>query len=278
MRESTNKEYPRQLQDSLNARLHSGACAASASARFEVLNAAFAGMSLPTMTQDVRNRLVRFRPDVVTAYPSPVSYLLDAAPEAARPDSSGRPETPGLRETLRSRGRDRVREQLKLMVPEAVKTRMRQREIDAVVQRHDQTWRFTSVPNERFVAYEADLRQLIGTIRSIGATPVLVTHATVFTGRTTVDLDAMTAWQKFVPRATASTLLQSDSLARAITFRVAADSSVVVVDVAGRLAKAPTSAFADAVHFTDSGAAIVASALADGVLSTKAGSVHCSSQ
>jgi hypothetical protein len=235
-------------------------------------------MSVPTIAQDVRNRLARLHPSVITAYPSPVSYLVDVAPEAAKPDSSGSRRVPGLRESLRPRGRDRLREQLKAMLPDVIKTRIRQREIAAVVQTHGQGWRFTSVPAERLSAFESDLRRLVGTIRSIGAAPVLVTHASLFTGRAAVDPDAMTAWQKFLPRATSTTILQFDSLARQATVRVAADSNVAVVDAAGLLAAAPASAFADAVHFTDLGASIIAGALADGVLTTRPASLECATR
>ena len=278
MRESSDKEYPRQLEDSLNARVRREGCANSQHRQFEVLNAAFAGMSLPTIIQDVRIRLVRLRPSVVTAYPSPVSYLYDLPPRAAQPDSTGPQQVPGFREAWRPRGRDRLREQLKMMLPEAVKTELRQREIDALVDRHEPGWRFTSVPQERLAAFELDLRRLVGAIRSIGAVPVLVTHAMIFHGRSDVDPDMMTAELKFAPRATASTLIQFDSLARIVTLRVAADSGVVVVDAASRLAGAPISAFADAVHFTDFGAAIVAGKLTDGVLAAQPPSLQCAAQ
>ena len=275
MRESPNKEYPQQLADSLNARLRRDVCHAP-NTRFEVLNAGFAGMSLPTIQQDVRNRLARLHPSIITVYPSPVGYLLDAVPVAARPDSSGRGRSPTLRQALRPRARDRVREQLKLMLPEAIKSRLRRSQIDAVVAAHGQGWRFRSAPADRLSAFEVDLRKVVGAIRSIGATPVLVTHASAFAGRSVIDDDLMTAWEKLLPRATRGTILQFDSLSRATTLRVAADSGIVAVDAVARLSVAPPSAFADAVHFTDLGAAIVAGALADGVLASA--SLECATR
>jgi len=275
LRESPNREYPRQLEDSLNARVHQSACPSS-SKRFEVLNAAFAGMSLPTIDQDVRNRLARLRPAIVAAYPSPVGYLVDVLTGPARPDSN--PGRLGLSNALRPRARDRLRDAFKSMLPEFIKTRLREREIKGVVASHDASWRFTSVPNQRLTAFELDLRRLVGTIRSIGAEPVLATHANAFVGRPMVDADVMTAWQKFLPRATAPTILAFDSLARDVTLRVANDSSVAVVDATTRLAAEPPSAFADAVHFTDFGAAVMASTLTDGVLAAAQTSLDCPSR
>ncbi len=278
LRESPGREYPSQLEDSLNARLTRLGCKDGPDSHFEVLNAGFAGMSLPTTDQDVRNRLKRLRPSIITAYSSSVAYLADPAPAAARPDSSNGGTTPGIRAVLHPRALERLRDQLKLMLPDVIKSRLRQREIDADVNGHDANWRFTTVPPERLAAFELDLHRLVGTIRSIGAAPILVTHADAFMGRSTVDSDMLTAWQKFLPRATGATIIAFDSLARFATLRVAADSGVVVVDAASRFANAPASSFADAVHFTDRGAAIMASTLADGVLTAHPVVRECSTR
>jgi hypothetical protein len=265
LRESTDHEYPRQLEDSLNTRLRALGCSSETS-HFEVLNAAFAGMSVPTTDQDVRNRLVRFRPSIIVAYLSPVAYLGGPLPTATRPDSSVDPTRTSLSAVLRPRGRDRLRDQLKLMIPDVIKSWLRRREIDNAVRAHDSRWVFSGVPADRVSAFDADLRHLVGTIRSIGATPVLATHANAFTGRRVIDTGMLTAWQKFWPRASGATLVAFDSASRLVTARVGLDSGVVVVDAAARLASAPDSAFADAVHFTDLGASLMASSFAEGVL------------
>src|SRR5438045_9465626 len=62
--ESPGREYPRQLEDTLNAHLKRlpSACEQS---RAQVLNAAMPGMSLTTIEQDVRLRISSLRPDFV---------------------------------------------------------------------------------------------------------------------------------------------------------------------------------------------------------------------
>ena len=267
LRESPDHEYPRQLEDSLNARLRALGCS-SENGRFEVLNAAFAGMSLPTTDQDLRNRLVRYRPSIVVAYPSPAAYLGGPLPTATPPDSSADPNRVSLAAVLRPRALERVRNQLKLMIPSVIQTWLRRREINNYNSRrtHDATWLFQGVPADRVAAYDADLRHLVGTIRSIGATPVLATHANAFNGRRNIDTDKLTAWQKTWPRASGTTLVAFDSVAGLVTEKVGADSGVVVVDAATKLAGAPDSAFADAVHFTDLGATLMASTFAEGVM------------
>jgi hypothetical protein len=131
------------------------------------------------------------------------------------------------------------------------------------------------VPGERLTQYDTDLRTLIGSVRAIGAVPVLATHANIFMGQPVPNGDLLVTWQKFYPRATGSVLIAFDSLARQTTIRVGADSGLVTVDAAHALASAPRSAFVDFVHFSDDGAARIATLLTDGVLAAARASGKC---
>ena len=267
LRESTGREYPRQLEDSLNARSGSATCASSSRVHFEVLNAGIAGMTLPTIDQDVRNRLKRFRPAIIVVYPNPAQYLDQAVPSEAMPDSSGSDAGPPLRASLRPRLFDRMRERTKNLLPDYVKTLIRQMQTRGRINEHPVDWRFTDVPVERLAQYENDLRHLVGTIRRQGATPILATHGNMFMGgRKNPDPYALVAWEMFYPRATGPTIIAVDSVARLATLRVGKDSAVVTVDAAERLAAAPLRAFGDFVHFTDFGSSHMADAVANGVL------------
>ncbi len=265
LRESADHEYPRQLEDSLRAKVQRGECGADAG-KFEVLNAAIFGMTIPTTDLDLQTRLRRMQPKIVFAYPPPVQYLEDELAVPVAPDSTIHVSTPPFRAALRPRVVNRAREQLKLLLPDRIKTLLRGSETQRAVKEHGPGWRFTSVPQDRVAALDSGLRQLVGTIRSIGAEPVLATHANIFDGRAKRDKDNLVAWEKFIPRATGETIIAFDSISRAVTARVAADSNVVLVDAAKRLASAPTSAFADMVHFTDLGAAHMADVASEGVL------------
>jgi hypothetical protein len=267
LRESPGREYPRQLQDSLNADLKRGACGAQAPAAFEVLNAGFAGMGLPTIEQDLRLRVRKFVPTAIIVYPTPAQYLQDDVPFAPRPDSGARSVEPSLIHALRPRTIERVRDQIKQVLPEWVKTRLRAYQTREMLRNSPANWRFTSVPADRLAAYERDLRIVIGTIHSIGAVPVLATHGNLFMGRQTLDHDAIVAWEKFYPRATGQTIMDFDAAARMTTLRVGLDSGVTTIDAAKVLAAAPTAAFGDFVHFTDLGASYMAEAVGAGVLS-----------
>jgi hypothetical protein len=259
--EAPGLEYPRQLEDSLRATLTGGPAAPYGSV--EVLNAAFFGMSLPTATQDVRLRVARFRPAVVVLYPTSVQYLSDARPKAEAPVAQAVP-LPGLAATLRPRTLMRLREELKRIAPHAWRDWLWQEQVRRQLARREPGWRYTELPLDRLAAYEADLRAFVGTVRSIGAEPVLATHANRFVGSAVADSSLLNAWQRFYPRPEGKVILAFDSAGAEVTRRVAGDSGVALADVRAALAGCPA-CFADYAHFTDLGAARVAGAMAAAV-------------
>ncbi len=262
--ESRNHEVARQLEDSLRARL-AGSCGA---AQPEVWNGALPGMTLPTITQDMRLRLVGFDPDVVVLYATPAFYLAGRVPQAARPDSTGTPWQPGLTRAFYPRSWARVRDQLKSLTPGVVETMIRTRRVEQRVRRRGPGWRYTALPADRVMEFEAELRRFVGAVRAIGAEPVLATHGNAFwRGSVSPGLSKWrVAWEKFHPRATAEVLVAFDSAAREAVVRVANDSAVVVADVASRVALTPRSGFADYAHFNDQGAAVAAGTMAEGAV------------
>lgn len=259
--ESPGREFPRQLEDSLRVRL------ASQGAPWrdvEVLNAAFFGMSLPTIMQDVQLRLRALEPQVIVLYPTTAQYLANARPEASAPVAGGAPDI-DRRQALRPRSLERLREQLKRVTPSALRKWRWEREYAAAARGKPGDWRFQSVPADRVQAFEDDLRSFVGVVRGTGAAPVIATHANRFVGGSAVDSSLLAAWQRFYPRASGQVILDFDSLGAAATARVARDSSVPLADVRSALAHCEA-CFADYAHMTDEGAARAASGAADAVL------------
>ncbi len=263
--EPPGREYPRQLEAMLNDRL-ARACAPARGRTVEVFNAAIFGMSLPTAEQDLRLRIAQLHPDVVVAYPTPPHYLEDELPRASRPDSA-RHAPPPLSQRLHPRAIGRLREQVKAILPAPLADWIRRRDTERVVRQHAAGWRWTSVPNDRLAAYESDLRRLVGTMRAVGGMPVLMTHANAFTPNAPRDAALLARWERFYHRATGGTIVAFDSVAREVTMRVAADSGVTVIDAQQALySSGATSAiplFADYAHFSDAGAAQMATLIAD---------------
>lgn len=265
--ETAGREYPRQLEDSLNAR--SALACGDDALRFEVLNAALPGMTLPTGAQNVRTRLAQLGADFMVVYPTPVQYLDELLPQAARPDSSDRDASIPFSRALQPRFAGRMRTQLKELLPEFVKTQLRQREIASYRRAGGSAWRFSGLPTDRMAAYDADLRSLVGTIRQAGASPVIVSHANALMQPGPDAVHLMTAWEKFYPRATGPLIAAFDSSARYVTLGVARDSAAAAVDLAGALtAGTLDGVFSDFSHFTDQGAARTAATIVPAVLAS----------
>lgn len=260
--EPEGKEYPRQLEDSLDLALPALDC--SGVRRVEVLNAAMAGMTLPTVTQDVRLRLSRFDPAVVVYYPTPTQYLADALPAAARPDSSASgPASPDWRRRLHPRISDRIREQAKGLLPGRLQDYLRTRMVARTVAAHPPGWRFEALPTDRLDAYEQDLRTFVGVARSVGAEPVLATHANAFPPGEVPNQRLLHIWERFYPRATGEVILAFDSAAAARTRLVARDSAAALADVLGAVGPG---GFADDTHFNAAGSSAVAGVLTDAIV------------
>jgi lysophospholipase L1-like esterase len=251
--ESPGQEFPRQLEDTLRARV---------GPRVEVLNAAIFGMSLPTLEQDLRLRVRALRPDVVVLYPTPVQYLNEETPTPAEPDSAASGRLP-FRDALYPRAMERLRKQAKALVPEWLATSLRRDDIARDARDHPAGWRFTSVPADRLAAYDADVRRTIGTIHAIGAAPVLAIHANAFEEGESPNQALLVSWENQYHRATGDALIAFEAAAARATMQAARDSNVIVVDLR-RVHATPM--FADYAHFTDAGAAVVAGALAPAVL------------
>ncbi len=260
--ESDGREYPRQLEDTLRS-LMAGDCPQQPYDRVEVLNAAIFGMSLPTVAQDVRLRVAATHPDVIVAYPTPPHYLDDEVPRAARPDSSAHVPATSLATRFHLRMVTRLRDQAKALLPAPVADWLRRRDTQRMLRGRPAGWRWNTIPADRLAAYDADLRTLVGTIRDVGAIPVLATHGNAFPPGRARDAGLLARWERFYPRATGATIVAFDSAARDVTLQVARDSAVVVVDAQrimhDRMVSQGTRLFEEYAHFTDAGATLLAS-------------------
>ncbi|MFN9201846.1 MAG: hypothetical protein ACK6DP_02090 [Gemmatimonas sp.] len=251
--EPAGKEWPRQLEDSLRV-----ACGAH---RVVVLNAAFAGMSLPTVRQDYERRLRPLRPQVVVYYPTPMQYLESAeVPVAAAPAAVATPLQPwGFR------AGPRFRDAFKRAVPALLLDLLRQ--LDTRRMLAAAGVQAKAVPElERLDAFDHDLRQLMGSYRAGGSTPVLVIHRHRFRDTSSVGARRLLrAWERFYPRYTAGALLAFDDSAAARMRRIGVDSGLPVLDPLPGLEPVRDSAFADFSHFTARGSAVMAATVARAV-------------
>lgn len=261
--ESPGKEFPRQLEDSLNAlaRQVFGRC--KDTPRYEVVNAALPGMYLPTAVRYVRGHLSSLAPDAILYYPTPHQYL-DVVPPTAYEGGPLSDPTRSSDRWLYPRSWGRVRETIKSLLPAAIDRAVRKIEIARIAGAHNDEWVFSSIPSDRAEQLEWDLRELITAARSIGAIPVLMTHANAFQAKDTIASAALLLkWRRYAVRAPGEVILGFDSVANDRIRLVAADSNVPLVRTDSALeASYSRGNFADYVHFNDAGASQVAKATA----------------
>jgi lysophospholipase L1-like esterase len=259
--ESRGHDYPSLLRQELNR---------DGKGHIEIVNAAIAGMALPTMTQFWDAWASRFDPTIVVIYPSPQFYL-DIEPPAARLKSfvpEAIPE-PGVQSRLAERIKDSVK-----VWPVLREIRARFI-VSGALKGKDDAYIFTaSPPKARLEAFAQDLERLCDAIANRGAVPVLVTHAFKTPSPPAVrDLPELRYYRIFFPRATPESMPAFDAAAQTATIELARRRGWHVIDAASSL-NGRRALFADPVHFNDAGslqmASILATALPEIIASTPA--------
>lgn len=247
--ERNGKEYPAQLQARLDK-----------VGRYEVVNAAVAGLSVVGLNQLWDAWGVRFEPAIVLVYPTPAFYLDDSPPR--RPIRRTRPPEPFMLPELRLV--DALKDRFE--VPPFIQKWRVKRRLAAVEASHSPDWLFRAVPTARLDQFTIDLGTLLDSIKIAGAQPILMTHAIGFhTPLTRAEADEANQWRVLTPRATAEVLVEFDAAAAAASRDVAASRGVPVIDLARRIGGQSRLFAADLHHFSEEGAGVVASLAAEAI-------------
>lgn len=256
-------EWPQQLRDKLDRHCNSPVI---------VLNSAFAGMTMPTVQQDLRNRVRPLHPRLVVYYPTPMQYLGSSLPHATEPSKV----TPTRLSPWRSRAAPRITEAINQQIwwplneavsasPVAGMLRLIKGKIVMKLPVVAPA-RTATFPSDRLDAYELDLRKLIGEARSQGMQIALVQHSHRFRDTLSVqDRKWLRSWEFFYPTVTGQVLITFSDSAAMRGRQVALDSTIILVDPRPALRLLGDSAFHDFSHFTDLGASTVGSVVADAV-------------
>src|SRR5262245_49235229 len=164
--ESAGQNYPAKLSNELARRGRSDV---------EIVNAAMAGMALPTLKVYWNNWASAFRPSFVLLYPSAHFYLDNERPRASPVHATTDGPAVGLRVT--SRFVERIVDKAKQMP--LLRTLRSQLEIGRAQWSKGPDYRFMAgnLPLDRLNAFARDLEDLADTIASTGARPVLITPA-----------------------------------------------------------------------------------------------------
>jgi hypothetical protein len=253
--EGVGREYPRQLADSLRDLGHCG----------DVVNGSAAGFTLPRLITLWDRYASGFGASIVLIYANPGFYLADPPPSLVLP-----PAPPIERDRrwwiprMLERARDRIE------VPRPVQRWRLARRLEAQVEGKPSSWFYASVPEERLELYRQHLDSLVRVVTAKGARAVLIVPATRFSDPPGPDDDRFIADQRqFVPRVLPTTLVRFHKAARGAVCAVARARGVGVVDASASLS-GRAELFADAMHFTDAGAAQLGGLLARALVLARA--------
>jgi lysophospholipase L1-like esterase len=248
--ESAGHEYPRLLEAALNEGSAEG---------YNVVNTALPGMRIGRVGY-LERAIDQTRARHVVVYPSPANYI---GTEKGFCEQNSRPVgTPhGMGERFRLAGK--LDQLAKKIMPLALQDLMRSAAIwwttrNAVL--------LESVPAATLDALREDLRCLARAVQAKGATLVLVTHATYFGDRLEPgDTGMLRAWRRFYPELRDEGFIDLERRANAVIREVAAEHEIPLVDAATAIPRGPDH-FADFVHFSDKGAALLGRLLASTIL------------
>ena len=244
--ERPGNEYPRALERALNGGAGDGP--------FEVINAGMPGMRVGSGISLLRELGTQLAPKVVIIYPTPTHYIGVTRPYCHRP-----PSVPPRSDGFTFRILEKTKERVKQALPRNGMTMFRQAAIRWQM-RHKTL--IDQVDPRSMDAMEEDIRCALQTIKEMGATPVLVTHASRFGPVAQPDDDYyLTGWRLQYPEIEQGTLLSLEQAANDRIRAVAAGEHVDLIDASTRLG-GQSALFADHAHFNDDGARQMASMLA----------------
>jgi len=252
--ESPGMEFPAQLQQKLDL---------AKPGRYQVLNAACAGMGLPRFVHYYNVWLKKFAPDLVICYPTPTSYVQELVPGVSQPEGPPRK----LRENIRLKRKTKI--VVKRLLPAFLLQKRHERRMARYVRKQVPGWIWEHVPPEKVALFETHLEQLVQTVRSSCVEMLLLTHAHRFpedrTKWVAVDEVMMAAWRLVWARGSERCKLEMEDEANRFIRDLGKRLGIPVADAALAVPRIPEN-FADFSHFTDQGAGIMAELLAREIL------------
>ena len=257
--ETPGKEWPRQLEGLLRARGYG----------VEVVNVALAGMTLESRVEHFRRRIARLKPDIVV-------LMLEYASYGGVRDNVQRDTNSALDRAATTLTSKSGAWELQLRVVRKMKDALFPR-LPAVIRApvHDLQVRFKlyrirralgqrfqsarQVSDAQVRAYSADVERFVAAARAQGVRVMLVAPALRIDEETVLDLAANWA------------LIDDNWLVEAkgrfydVTWQMAIARRVPLLDLDPLIAPHRREWMADAFHFTDAGAKVVADAVAQGL-------------
>jgi len=249
--ESKGKEWPQELQRLLNM--------GKPEDSYQVANFAYPGLLLSTLENRLADYLERTTPEILIIYPSPTGYLYRNINQSSKFERISQPDQPKFQLRVTAR----MMEIFKKLTPQAVRNFVVQWQLEQAVSSSEYV--FEKAPEDYVKVFSSDLERMIDKILAKAIKPVLVTHATFFGDRLLEqDKSVMIAWRKFYPMLGEQGFLDMENRFNQVLRDLARKKNITLIDLAQLMPRGPEY-FADAVHFTDKGAALAAQKIFGGL-------------
>jgi len=243
--ESERMEYPAQMQTILDS-IRPG--------QYQVINAACPGMSPPRIGHFYRKWLIKFSPDIVVYYPSPLFYLDVKSPSTEFQPANAAKWQPSQQPRLFSK----IRIVLKEFIPIRIQKLYKEYQRERYVGQYSEGWVFQTPPPERLKDYGEHVAHLFCQLQSDSVKVIVGSHANRLS-------DSLTAADRFYlsdmtaiwPRASVKCYIQMEVAGNTVIRDLGDSMGVPVVDLESKIPKSDKYFF-DLGHFRNEGATIVA--------------------
>lgn len=262
--ETPDREWPAQVRGLLPG------------SRFEVVNAASAGLGFPQYPAYLTKHVLPIRPDIIVILVNPSSAFLAseraAAPRKRSGESAARSFGTVVADNVRAlpKVKQAMLGALEKEFPSVVKGYAR-RNVAAQV-RESERYRLRgraprdTVPDEYLDRFRHHLAAVVTSLRSEGITVILTTYPSVVSrDNLAVYPELIDSLRIFCPELSPAGLADAFSRVNGVIPRVAAETGALFVDGAATIPN-NTDYFADAVHYRDRGARLLAETMAVAIL------------
>ncbi|MEZ5358269.1 MAG: hypothetical protein R3F48_05510 [Candidatus Zixiibacteriota bacterium] len=263
--ESPGMEWPAQLRMELD------------STKFEIINVASVGLPMVQYVDYLRKYVMKYSPDAAILYIEPVSYV------AARERAINNPESIiknpkqqqaarqlGIRGKLNAwfRAVPKLQRAIKQFLPSSIMAEYNRRAAEEMVQSAELTYLkgmtpLDDVPSEIIEEYKTELKKIIAFLLENNCQPILCTYPSLIDGGMNDDnMTMLLEARRFVVELSLEGMANTARRLNEANRGVAEVEHLPLIELENAVPRT-TEYFADNVHYTDTGAEIVARTIAD---------------
>ncbi len=261
--ESPDKEWPGQLREFL-----------SDYSKFEVINTSTVGLPLVRYKDYIQRYVLPLSPDIIIIYSSPHSYLANrirvenGIVGLGEIQGGARPSLPGNEFYGESRSVPKIRQMVRAFLPPSLiewyDGYSGRKQIAAAEARYLRGEKpFDVIPDELLASYTQDITDLILFLQENNIRPILCNFPSLLSKENLEKYPGtFMAGRRFIVELSFEGMLDTSARVTKLNEQIALDLGIGFLDNDGIIPK-DKDHFADNVHYTDTGAELVARTIAD---------------